>query len=320
MKNLLLFCDTIIVDIVLNLTRHLVKNKYFVYLQCEKIETKKKISEFVLKHNIEKNVKVICLHEYLIENYLIKFEEIDFLNFEKKYECKLSEINISTSEFNIYHNFFKYYEKKIDIQYHLSARALLIEKFYNYHLKNIKIDLALIECRDHFNTISGVLYFKQNKIPCFVPTSSIFKDYFSVNEVETIKNPFLSKLYLLNNLILDNSSELKSDLYNISKKRSTNDREKNYLKNRFETLKRNLLNIIYNLIKYIYNYKKFSLIENFYLGNIHPFDLIKSRINKRINYFFYKKKNKSEILRFFRKKKVCFFSRSFSRSFNLLPM
>ena len=174
MKNVLLFCDTIIVDIVLNLTKNLIKKKYFVYLQCEKIETKKKINNFLEKNDLKKNIEIICLHEYLLANYTKKFEETDFLKFERKYNCKLSEINISTSEFNIYHNFFKYYEKKIDIRYHIVARILLIESFYDFHLKNTKIDLALVECRDHFNTISGVLYFRQNKIPCYVPTSSIF--------------------------------------------------------------------------------------------------------------------------------------------------
>ena len=202
----------------------------------------------------------------------------------RKYNCKLSEINISTSEFNIYHNFFKYYEKKIDIRYHLVARILLIESFYNFHLKNTKIDLALVECRDHFNTISGILYFRQNKIPCYVPTSSIFKDYFSVNEVENIKNPFLEEYYFSDNLILENVQDLSNELEQISLKRSTNDREKNYLKNRFKTLKRNLFSKIYNFFIYVNIYNKFSLIENFYLGNIHPIDLIKSRINKRINF------------------------------------
>ena len=306
MKNILLFCDTIVVDIVLNLTKHLVKQNYFVYLQCEKIDTKKRISNFLLKNNIEKNFEIICLHEYLLENYSTKFEEIDFLNFEKKYNCKLSDINISTSEFNIYHNFFKKYESKLDIEYHLSARILLIENFYNFYFKNTKIDFALVECRNHFNTISGILFFKKNNIPCYVPTSSIFKDYFSVNEVQDIKNPFLEENYLSKDFNLENIKELKKELDNISFKRSTNDREKNYLRNRFETLKRNLFNMIYNFIKYMLNYNKFSLIKNFYLGNIHPVDLLKSRINKRINYYFYKKKL-NERSTFSKKKKCVFF-------------
>ncbi len=306
MKNVLLFCDTIVVDIVLNLTKNLVKKNYFVYLQCEKIETKKKINNFLEKNDLKKNIEIICLHEFLLANYTKKFEETDFLKFERKYNCKLSEINISTSEFNIYHNFFKYYEKKIDIRYHLVARILLIESFYNFHLKNTKIDLALVECRDHFNTISGILYFRQNKIPCYVPTSSIFKDYFSVNEVENIKNPFLEEYYFSDNLILENVQDLSNELEQISLKRSTNDREKNYLKNRFKTLKRNLFSKIYNFFIYVNIYNKFSLIENFYLGNIHPIDLIKSRINKRINFIFYKNKINQK-LNFSKKKKNCVF-------------
>lgn len=306
MKNILLFCDTIVVDIVLNLTKNLIKNNYLVYLQCEKTETKNKINNFLKKNDLKKNIQIICLHEYLLSNYSKKFEEIDFLNFEKKYKCKLSEINISTSEFNIYHNFFKYYEKKIDIGYHFAARILLIESFYNFHLKNIKIDMALVECRDHFNTISGILYFKHNKIPCYVPTSSIFKDYFSVNEVENIKNPFLEEYYFSDNFILENVHDLSNELERISFKRSTNDREKNYLKNRFKTLRRNLFKKIYNFFIYIKAYKKFSLIENFYLGNIHPVDLFKSRINKRINFFFYKKKINQK-LNLLKKKKNCVF-------------
>ena len=46
MKNILLFCDTIVVDIALNLTKNLIKKNYYVYLQCEKTETKNKINNF----------------------------------------------------------------------------------------------------------------------------------------------------------------------------------------------------------------------------------------------------------------------------------
>ena len=53
MKNILLFCDTIVVDIALNLTKNLIKKNYYVYLQCEKTETKNKINNFLEKNDLK---------------------------------------------------------------------------------------------------------------------------------------------------------------------------------------------------------------------------------------------------------------------------
>ena len=190
MKNIFLFCDTIIVDLILAISKNLVSNNYRIYLQCEKIKTKDVILKFIKENKLENKITVMCLDEYLLQNLSKKFDIDDFLDFEKKYDCMLSEINVSTSEFNIYHNYFKYYYSKINLDYYLSARILLIENFFDHYLKNTKIDIAFVECRNHFNTISGILYFKKNNVPCYVLTSSIFKDFFSLNNVETIKNPF----------------------------------------------------------------------------------------------------------------------------------
>ncbi len=308
MKKIFLFCDTIIVDLVLNISKDLVNNGCEIYLQCEKIKTKYIISKFLVQNNLENKITVMCLDEYILQNFSKKFEIKDFLNFEKKYNCKLSEINISTSEFNIYHNYFKYYDSKINLDYHLSARILLIENFFEHYLKNIKIDFAFVECRNHFNTISGVLYFKKNNIPCYVLTSSIFKDYFSVNNVDTIKNPFLEKYYFSDNLVIQNYQNLIIDLEKVAKKRSTNDREKNYLNNRKKTLDQNYFEIFFNLLNYYFDFNKKTLLENFYLAKIHPIDLIKSRIMKRKKKIFYKKLiSKSHNRTYDNNKKICVF-------------
>ena len=250
----------------------------------------------------------MCLDEYLLQNLSKKFDIDDFLDFEKKYDCMLSEINVSTSEFNIYHNDFKYYYSKINLDYYLSARILLIENFFDHYLKNTKIDIAFVECRNHFNTISGILYFKKNNVPCYVLTSSIFKDFFSLNNVETIKNPFLENYYFSKNIIVQNKNDLILDLEKIAKKRSTNDREKNYLNNRKKSLDQNYFEIFFNLIRYYFNFKKRSLLENFYLGKIHPIDLFYSRLMKRKKKLFYKKllsQRRNQILNV--NKKICVF-------------
>ena len=52
MKKIFLFCDTIIVDLVLNISKDLVNNGCEIYLQCEKIKTKYIISKFLVQNNL----------------------------------------------------------------------------------------------------------------------------------------------------------------------------------------------------------------------------------------------------------------------------
>ena len=308
MKKIFLFCDTIIIDFILGTTKKLFNQDCQVFLQCEKLETKKIIVEFLNKEKMNDKVKVYCLNEYLTENFnKFTFEKKDFLDFENRYQTNLSELNISVSEFNIYHNYFDYYKDKIDLNYHSKARLLLIEKFYKKNFDNLDLDCVFVECPNHFNTISGVLYFQKRKISCYTYVASMYPEFFTINRVKDNLNPFLEHYYNLNDSNFDTQKNLNLDLTNFEVNRDKNDREKDYLDDRKKSLNKNIIKLILEYFKKFQSFNRKLLLENFYLSKTHPIDLIKLRFKKIINKKYYFKLINQRISKEIHDSKTCVF-------------
>ena len=70
MKNIFLFCDTIIVDLILAISKNLVSNNYRIYLQCEKIKTKDVILKFIKENKLENKITVMCLDDIFCKTCL----------------------------------------------------------------------------------------------------------------------------------------------------------------------------------------------------------------------------------------------------------